>query len=148
MNKGESSGGGSAVLWTGAMQETPMPREAITSNETAPAVGPFSQAIRAGDFVFLSGQTAQSPATGKLISGDVSSQTEQIFQNLRAVLRAAGKTLADVVRVGVYLTDMKDFPQMNAVYERHFEAPYPARTTIAVSALPLGAAVEIDLVSQ
>jgi 2-iminobutanoate/2-iminopropanoate deaminase len=125
-----------------------MPRQAITSTETAPPVGPFSQAIRAGDFVFLSGQVAQNPATGKLISGDVSSQTEQVFQNLQAVLRAAGKTLADVVRVGVYLTDMSDFSRMYSVYERHFEAPHPARTTIAVSALPLGAAVEIDLVCR
>jgi 2-iminobutanoate/2-iminopropanoate deaminase len=75
-----------------------MPRGAITSNETAPPVGPFSQAIRAGDFVFLSGEVAQSPATGKLIAGDVSSQTEQIFRNLQAVLPAAGKTLADVVQ--------------------------------------------------
>jgi reactive intermediate/imine deaminase len=123
-------------------------REAITSNELAPAVGPFSQAIRAGEFIFLSGQVAQSPATGKLVAGDVATQTQQVFQNLRAALRAAGKTLTDVVRVGVYLTDMKDFAQMNSVYERQFEAPYPARTTIAVSALPLGASVEIDLVAR
>lgn len=125
-----------------------MPREAYSSNEIAPPVGPFSPAIRAGEFVFLSGHVAQSPTTGKLIAGDVSAQTEQIFQNLRAVLRAAGKSLADVVRVGVYLTDMKDFPLMNAVYERHFEAPHPARTTIAVAALPLGATVEMDLVAR
>ncbi|MGA2564171.1 MAG: Rid family detoxifying hydrolase [Steroidobacteraceae bacterium] len=125
-----------------------MSREAITSNELAPAVGPFSQAIRAGEFIFLSGQVAQSPATGKLVAGDVATQTQQVFQNLRAALRAAGKTLTDVVRVGVYLTDMKDFAQMNSVYERQFEAPYPARTTIAVSALPLGASVEIDLVAR
>jgi 2-iminobutanoate/2-iminopropanoate deaminase len=125
-----------------------MSREAITSSEVAPPIGPFSQAVRAGDFVFLSGQVGQSPTTGKLAPGDVSAQTEQIFQNLRAVLHAAGKTLADVVRVGVYLIDMRDFPRMNAVYERYFQAPHPARTTIAVSALPLGASVEIDLVSR
>jgi 2-iminobutanoate/2-iminopropanoate deaminase len=125
-----------------------MSREAIISNEIASPIGPFSQAVRAGDLVFLSGQVAQSPVTAKLAPGDVSAQTEQIFQNLRAVLRAAGKTLADVVRVCVYLIDMRDFPQMNAVYERHFQAPHPARTTIAVSALPLGASVEIDLVSR
>jgi 2-iminobutanoate/2-iminopropanoate deaminase len=123
-------------------------REAITSNELAPPVGPFSHAVRTGEFVFLSGQVAQSPATGKLVAGDVATQTEQVFQNLRAVLQAAGRTLADVVKVGVYPSDMKDFPQMNSIYERHFKAPYPARTTVAVAALPLGALVEIDLVSR
>jgi 2-iminobutanoate/2-iminopropanoate deaminase len=123
-----------------------MSREAFTSNEIAPPAGPFSPAVRAGELVFVSGQVAQSPVTGKLIAGDISAQTEQVFQNLRAVLRAAGKTLADVVRVGVYLTDMQDFARMNAVYERQFEAPHPARTTIAVAALPLGAAIEIDVV--
>jgi len=125
-----------------------MSRQAITSSELGPPVGPFSQAIRAGEFIFLSGQVAQNPTTGKLVSENPAAQTEQIFQNLRSVLAAGNKTLADVIRVGVYLTDMKDFPEMNAVYERQFEAPYPARTTIAVSALPLGAAVEIDLVCR
>jgi 2-iminobutanoate/2-iminopropanoate deaminase len=125
-----------------------MTREALTSTEVAPPVGPFSQAVRAGGFIFVSGQVAQAPATGKLITGDVTAQAEQIFKNLHAVLRVAGKTYADVVRVGVYLTDMKDFAQMNAVYARQFDAPFPARTTIAVAALPLGAAVEIDLVVQ
>jgi 2-iminobutanoate/2-iminopropanoate deaminase len=125
-----------------------MAREALTSTELAPPVGPFAQAIRANGFIFLSGQVAQVPATGKLIAGDVTAQTEQIFKNLHAVLRAAGKTFADVVRVGVFLTDMKDFAQMNAVYAHQFDAPYPARTTIAVSALPLGAAVEIELVAK
>jgi 2-iminobutanoate/2-iminopropanoate deaminase len=125
-----------------------MSREALTSTELASPVGPFSQAVRAGGFIFLSGQVAQVPATGKLLTGDVTAQTEQIFRNLHAVLRVAGKTFADVVRAGVYLTDMKDFAQMNAVYARQFDAPFPARTTIAVAALPLGAAVEIELVVQ
>ncbi len=125
-----------------------MTREALSSNEIAPPVGPFSPAVRAGGFIFLSGQVAQEPATGKLITGDVAAQAEQIFKNLHAVLRAAGKTFADVVRVGVYLTDMKNFPQLNAVYARQFDAPFPARTTVAVAALPLGAAVEIELIAQ
>jgi len=125
-----------------------MTREALSSNEIAPPAGPFSPAVRSGEFVFLSGQVAQLPSTGKLIEGNVAAQTEQIFKNLHVVLRAAGKTFADVVRVGVFLTDMKDFQSMNAVYARQFEAPFPARTTIAVSALPLGAAVEIELVAQ
>jgi 2-iminobutanoate/2-iminopropanoate deaminase len=91
---------------------------------------------------------ALSPTTGRLIDGDVAAQTEQVLQNLRTLLAAVGKSLADVARVNVYLTDMKDFGAMNAVYARYFEAPYPARTTVAVSALPLGAAVEIDLIAR
>jgi 2-iminobutanoate/2-iminopropanoate deaminase len=125
-----------------------MQREAFVSNEIARAAGPFAAAVRAGEFIFLSGQVAQDPASGQLIGTDVAAQAEQVFANLRAVLRAAGKTLADVVRVGVYLTDMNDFAKINAVYARQFTAPYPARTTIAVAALPLGAAVEMDLVAR
>jgi 2-iminobutanoate/2-iminopropanoate deaminase len=125
-----------------------MLREAIVSQELAPPIGPFSGAVRAGELLFISGQIAGDPATGKLIAADVTAQIEQVFVNIRAVLRAAGKTLADVVRVGVYLRDMNDFARMNAVYPRQFDAPYPARTTIAVAALPMGAAVEIDLVAR
>jgi 2-iminobutanoate/2-iminopropanoate deaminase len=125
-----------------------MPRDAISCQEIAPPVGPFSPAVRSGEFVFFSGQVAQDPTTSKLVAGGATAQTEQIFKNLGATLRAAGKTFADVVRVGVYLTDMADFSAMNAVYGRHFDAPFPARTTIAVAALPLGASVEIDLVAR
>jgi 2-iminobutanoate/2-iminopropanoate deaminase len=125
-----------------------MPRDAIACREIAPPIGPFSPAVRSGEFVFLSGQVGQDPLTSKLVAGDASTQAEQIFKNLGALLRASGRTFADVVRVGVYLTDMANFPAMNAVYGRHFEAPYPARTTIAVAALPLGASVEIDLVAR
>ena len=125
-----------------------MPRDAFSSNQLTPPVGPFSPGVCAGALLFLSGQIALSPKTGQLIPGDVAAQTEQVLQNLRTLLAAAGKSLADVARVNVYLTDMRDFAHMNAVYARHFEAPYPARTTVAVSALPLGAAVEIDLIAQ
>jgi 2-iminobutanoate/2-iminopropanoate deaminase len=125
-----------------------MQREAIVSGDIAPPVGPFAAAVRAGEFIFVSGQVGQDPLTGRLVSGDVTAQLEQAVVNIRAVLHAAGKTLADVVRVGAYLTDMNDFAKMNAVYARHFDAPYPARTTIAVAALPLGACVEIDLVAR
>jgi 2-iminobutanoate/2-iminopropanoate deaminase len=128
--------------------ENAMPREAVTTSAIAQPVGPFSPAILAGDFIFISGQVAQSSTSAGLITGGVGPQTEQVIANLRAILAAAGKTLADVVRVGVYLTDMKDFAAMNAVYQRHFDAPYPARTTIGVMALPLGASVEIDLVAR
>ena len=125
-----------------------MPREALSSDALAPPVGPFSPGVRAGELIFLSGQVALSAQTGRLIEGDVAAQTEQVLQNLRTLLAAAGKSFADVARVNVYLTDMKDFARMNAVYARHFEAPYPARTTVAVAGLPLGAAVEIDLIAR
>ncbi|MGH7629038.1 MAG: RidA family protein [Gemmatimonadales bacterium] len=125
-----------------------MGKEAVTAARIAPPVGPFSPAVRAGELVYLSGQVAQDPATGRLIPGDVTLQTEQVFRNAEAVLRAAGKSFADVVRVGVFLTDMADFQAMNAVFGRYFEPPYPARTTVGVVALPLGAAVEIDMVAR
>ncbi len=125
-----------------------MTRETFTTDRIAAPVGPFSPAVRAGEFLYLSGQVAQDPATGRLIDGDAAAQTEQIFANLEAVLEAAGKSLADVVRVGVFLTDMADYPAMNAVYGRRFEAPYPARTAVAVAALPLVAAVELDVVAR
>jgi 2-iminobutanoate/2-iminopropanoate deaminase len=123
-----------------------MTRNAITTDELPAPVGPFSVAVHGGNLLFVSGQVAQDPATGKLIDGDAGRQTEQILANLAVVLAAAGKNLGDVIRVGVYLTDMTDFAAMNDVYGRHFTHPYPARTTIGVAALPLGAAVEIDVV--
>lgn len=123
-----------------------MNKDAITTDKIAPPAGPFSPAIAAGA-VYLSGQVAQNPATGRLIDGDITQQTEQIFRNVGEVLRAAGKSFADVVRVGVFLRDIGDFQAMNVVYGRYFEPPYPARTTVAVAALPLGAAVEIDLIA-
>ena len=124
-----------------------MSLHAIRSDKLSPPVGPFSQAVRAGDFIFLSGQVGLD-ASGKLVAGGIAAQAEQIFANLAAVLQAAGKGFADVVRAGVFLTDMADFAALNAVYAKHFDQPYPARTTVAVAALPLGAAVEIDLVVQ
>ncbi len=124
-----------------------MPLKPITSDRVAKPVGPFSPAIRDGDRVYTSGQIAQDPATGKLIEGGVAAQTAQVLQNLEAVLNAAEKSLADVVKVNVYLTDMRNFAEMNEVYARHFVAPYPARTTIAVAALPLGAIVEIEMIA-
>jgi 2-iminobutanoate/2-iminopropanoate deaminase len=125
-----------------------MPLKPITSDRVAKPVGPFSPAVRDGDRVYTSGQIAQDPATGKLIEGGVVAQTEQILQNLEAIMSAANKSLADVVKVNVYLTDMRNFAEMNEVYARHFVAPYPARTTVAVAALPLGAAVEIELIAS
>ena len=125
-----------------------MRREIITTDRIAPSVGPFSAAVRAGDLLFLSGQVALDPATGKLVAGDVGAQAEQIFANISAVLEAAGKSFDDVMKTTVYLADMKDFGAMNTVYARYFQTPYPARTTIQAAGLPLGAAVEIEVVAR
>jgi 2-iminobutanoate/2-iminopropanoate deaminase len=125
-----------------------MPKGVVTSTEIAPPVGPFSPAVECEGSLYLSGQVAQDPVSGRLIDGDVAEQTEQVLRNAAAVLRAGGRSLSEVVRVGVFLTDMADFQAMNAVYARHFEAPYPARTTVAVSALPLGARVEMDFLAR
>ncbi|HVO47943.1 MAG TPA: Rid family detoxifying hydrolase [Steroidobacteraceae bacterium] len=123
-----------------------MSKIAVTSPELAPPVGPFSQAIEVGGFLYCSGQVGQDPATGKVVEGGIAAETERVLQNLAAVLKAAGRDFADVVRAGVYLTSMSDFVAMNGIYARYFSQPFPARTTIAVAALPLGACVEIDLV--
>ncbi len=124
-----------------------MPRTAITA-PNAVTVGPYSHAIVSGELVYLSGQTPIDPATGKLVEGDISAQTEQCFRNLFAVLAAGGLTAENVVKVNVYLTSMADFASMNAVYARQFNPPYPARTTIGVTALPLGAMVEIEMLAR
>ncbi len=124
-----------------------MTRNAIASARLPAAVGPFSLGVHGGGLLFLSGQVAQDPATGTLIEGDARRQADQILRNIATALGSAGKDLADVVRVGVYLTDMSDYAAVNEVYREHFAEPYPARTAIAVAALPLGAAVEIDVVA-
>jgi len=123
-----------------------MNKTAITSPELAPPVGPFSQAVKIDGFLFFSGQVAQDPATGKVVEGGIVPETERIFQNLSAVLKATGKGFDDVVRAGVYLTNMSYYAAFNGIYAKHFSQPFPARTVIGVAALPLGACVEIDLV--
>jgi len=124
-----------------------MPRKAITAAGAA-AIGPYSHAIESEGLVYLSGQTPLDPATGKLAEGDIGAQALRCFLNLFAVLTAAGLGPDDVIKVNVYLADMADFAAMNAVYEGQFSAPYPARTTIGVAALPLGARIEIELVAR
>ena len=124
-----------------------MPVTPITSDRLAKPVGPFSPAVREGDRVYTSGQVAQDPATGQLIAGGVAAQTEQILHNLAVILRAADKSLGDVAKVNVYLTDIRDFAEMNDVYAKPFSPPYPARTTVAVAALPLGAQVEMEAIA-
>lgn len=123
-------------------------REGINSPQLPAPVGPFSHAVRDGDRVYLSGQVGQDPATGKLVVGDVAAQAEQAFKNLAAVLAHVGSSLDDVLKVNVYLVDMADFAAMNGVYARQFAQPYPARTTVAVAALPLGARVELEVVAR
>ena len=122
-----------------------MPNEAIRSERLPPPVGPFSPAIRAGGFVFFSGQVGVDPASGTLVDGGAEAEARQIFANLATLLDAAGKSFADVVRVGVFLTDIADFAAVNAIYAKAFEQPFPARTTVGVAALPLGAHIEIEL---
>ena len=122
-------------------------RTPVTS-ETASAVGPYSHAIDSDPFVFCSGQTPLDPATGQLASGGIGAQTGQCFDNLFAVLAVAGLGADDVVKVNVFLTDMDDFTAMNEVYASRFAEPFPARTTIGVAALPLGAAIEIELIAR
>lgn len=124
-----------------------MTRKNITA-EGAAAVGPYSHAIVSGGHVFLSGQTPIDANTGELVEGTIGDQTKQCFRNLGAVLEAGGLSFDDVVKVKVFLTDMKNFTAMNEVYAEHFSEPYPARTTIGVASLPLGADVEIELVAQ
>lgn len=120
----------------------------VFNARAAAAIGPYSHAVEAGNLVILSGQTPIDSATGRLVVGTVARQTEQCLSNLFAVLAAASLTPDDVVSVQVYLTDMADFPEMNAAYEKLFAAPYPARTTIGCASLPLDARVEIGLMAQ
>ena len=124
-----------------------MPRIAFNA-PAAVAIAPYSHAVEAGELVFLSGQTPLDPATGKLASGAIAAQTEQCFRNLFGVLKAADLTPDEVVNVQVYLTDMSDFAAMNEVYARQFTQPFPARTTIGVASLPMGARVEIGMVAR
>ncbi|MBW8366965.1 MAG: RidA family protein [Arenimonas sp.] len=123
-----------------------MPREPISTPRAPAAIGPYSQAVRAGGVVYLSGQIPLDPATGELVQADISAEARRVFDNLTAVCEAAGGTLGDVARVGIYLTDLSDFAAVNAVMAEYFQLPYPARSTIQVSALPRGARVEIDAI--
>jgi len=123
-----------------------MSKTAVTSSELTPPVGPFSQAIEVGGFIYFSGQVGQDPTTGKLVAGGIAAETERAFQNLSAVLKAAGKSFDHVACARVFLTNMSDYVAMNGIYAKYFSQPFPARTTIGVAALPLGACVEIDLV--
>jgi 2-iminobutanoate/2-iminopropanoate deaminase len=123
-------------------------RKAISTDAAPKAIGPYSQAIRAGDLLFVSGQVPIDPATGSLVDGDIAAQTRRVLQNLEAILRAAGASFAHVVRTTVYLADMNDFAAMNEVYGTAFHPPAPARATVQVCRLPKDARIEIDLVAS
>lgn len=123
-----------------------MPLEAIASDRAPAAIGPYSQAIRAGNTLYLSGQIPLDPASGELVGGDIEAQAVRVFENLKAVAEAAGGSLSHAVKVTIYLTDLAHFGTVNSIMSRYFEQPYPARATIGVAALPRGAAVEADAV--
>jgi 2-iminobutanoate/2-iminopropanoate deaminase len=124
-----------------------MKREIISTSKAPGAVGPYSQAVRTGNFVFVAGQVAIDPTVDKLIEGDVAAQTHQVLANLSAVLEVAGSSLGRVVKTTVFLKDMGQFQAMNAVYAEFFPSDPPARSTIEVAALPLGALVEIEAIA-
>lgn len=123
-------------------------RKAIVTEQGPKPVGPYSQAIVEGDFIFVSGQGPINPGTGSLELGDARSETKRVFENMRAILEAAGSSLEHVVKCNVYLRDINDFAAMNEVYRTYFSTPFPARTTIQAGALPGGIAVEIECIAK
>jgi len=124
-----------------------MGREAIRTDAAPQAIGPYSQAVAAGPFVFLSGQIGLDPSTGNLVGGGTTAEAEQVMRNLRAVLQAAGLGFDDVVRTTIYLVDLSEFAAVNEVYGGYLREPFPARATVGVASLPRGARVEIDAVA-
>lgn len=124
-----------------------MKKQAVQTENAPAAIGPYSQAVKAGGFVFVSGQIPLHPQTGELVSG-IENQAAQSLENLRAILNAAGLEMEDVVKCSIFLTDMANFAAVNKIYERFFSAPFPARSCVAVSALPKGALVEIEAIAM
>lgn len=123
-------------------------KQAVATTHAPAAIGPYSQAIVSGDLIFTSGQIPLDPASGELVQGDIQAQTRQVFSNLREVLKEAGASLDDAVKVNVYMTDLKDFASLNEVYATFFTQPYPARSCVEVSSLPKGAQVEIEIIAR
>jgi 2-iminobutanoate/2-iminopropanoate deaminase len=122
-------------------------RQAVSTTSAPAAVGPYSQAVVNGEWIFCSGQIALDPATGALVTGGFRAEAERVLANLEAVLAAAGASFADVVRATVYLLDLGDFPVLNELYAARFSAPFPARVTVGVAALPRGARIEMDVIA-
>jgi 2-iminobutanoate/2-iminopropanoate deaminase len=124
-----------------------MLKHAVSSPDAPAAIGPYSPAIRAGQLLFISGQVPIDPATGQMIEGDVATQTRRVLDNVGALLLAADRSFADVVRTTIFLADMNDFASVNAVYAQYFSEPYPARATVQVARLPKDVRVEIDAIA-
>ena len=122
-------------------------KKVIATSEAPKAVGPYSQAVAVGNFLFCAGQIPLDPATGELIEGDVTAQTDRVLQNVAGVLRANGMSFANVVKATVFMVDLGKFADMNAVYSKYFSEPFPARSTIQVAALPKGSQVEIEVIA-
>lgn len=123
-----------------------MTREAVTTTDAPAAIGTYSQAIKAGSTVYVSGQIPLDPDSGEMVQGDIGVQIEQVFQNLKAIAHAAGTSLNNAVKITVYLTDLQHFGLVNEAMERFFDAPYPARAALGVASLPRGAEVEADAI--
>lgn len=123
-------------------------KQAVSSPDAPKAIGPYSQAVRVGQLLFVSGQVPLDPATGEIVAGDIAAQTRRVFDNLAAVLKAGGRSFNDVVRTTVFLADMNDFAEVNKVYGSYFSEPYPARATVQVARLPKDARVEIDVIAS
>lgn len=124
-----------------------MKKQAILSHDAPAPIGPYSQAVRVGNWIYISGQIPIDPVTGELVAGGVAAQTKQVLQNLQAVLTAVGLNLDSIVKTTIYMTDLTMFAEMNEVYSHYFHPPYPARATVQVSALPRGAQVEIEAIA-
>jgi len=122
-------------------------KKVIATLDAPKAVGPYSQAVAVGNFLFCAGQIPLDPATGELVEGDVTAQTDRVLKNVAGVLRANGMTFANVVKSTVFMVDLANFGAMNAVYSKYFSEPFPARSTIQVAALPKGAQVEIEVIA-
>jgi reactive intermediate/imine deaminase len=127
-------------------ERTPMPREIVSTASAPAAIGPYSQAVKVGDTVYVSGQIALDPASGQLVEGGFEAQVDRAFANLKAVAEAAGGSLADCVKLTLFLTDLAHFPTVNALMPQHFAPPYPARSTVGVASLPRGAQFEVEAV--
>lgn len=123
-----------------------MTRKTIHTDKAPKAIGTYSQAVRAGDLVFISGQVPFDPATGELVGGEMEAQIRRVFDNLKAIAEAAGGSLAEAVKLNVYLTDLKHFPIVNQVMAQYFREPYPARAAVGVAALPRGAQIEMECI--
>jgi 2-iminobutanoate/2-iminopropanoate deaminase len=125
-----------------------MIKKIIETNQAPSAIGPYSQAIRIGDFIYTSGQIALNPDTMEMMNGDIEEETKRVLNNIEAILKADGLSLANVIKATVYLTDLGEFSRMNQIYEKYFEQSKPARACVQVAALPKGARIEIDVIAH